>query len=252
MHSTRGHARVTTATATRVAVVMALIAVAFVAGYKVREFDPQFSAWLSRVEGEDGPPEPGTRLRFDATAYCKGTTTASGVAVRVGVAAADPVLLPVGSVVNVATGDERYNGIYAVLDTGPKVQGRHLDLYIWNCNEALAFGRRGVDLTVMRLGWDPQASAPTLIDRLFRGREARRRARAPIPPPSPETSSPGPSAAEIGPPAPADTAPPLDVLPVDTQAAPAQPAVTPSSAVPGVPVTPTPVHPPPPLSPSAP
>ena len=35
-------------------------------------------------------PEPGVKLVFTATAYCKGTTTASGVAVRRGIAAADP------------------------------------------------------------------------------------------------------------------------------------------------------------------
>ena len=37
-------------------------------------------------------------LRFTATAYCKGTTTKSGVKVRAGIAAADPQLLPVGSI----------------------------------------------------------------------------------------------------------------------------------------------------------
>jgi hypothetical protein len=36
---------------------------------------------------------------------------------------------------------------------------------------------------VLRLGWDPKASSPTLIDRLFRGREARRRIPEPEPPP---------------------------------------------------------------------
>jgi hypothetical protein len=51
------------------------------------------------------------------------------------------------------------------MDTGPEVQGRELDLYIWSCNEALRFGRRTVQVTVLRLGWDPQASSPTLISR---------------------------------------------------------------------------------------
>ena len=61
------------------------------------------------------------------------------------------------------------------MDTGPAVQGPELDLYMWSCNEALAFGRKSVDLTVLRLGWDPQASSPRLIDRLFRHREATRK-----------------------------------------------------------------------------
>ena len=29
------------------------------------------------------------------------------------------------------------------MDTGPKVHGRHLDIYIWNCDEALELGRAG-------------------------------------------------------------------------------------------------------------
>ena len=128
-------------------------------------------------------PSPGAQLQFNATAYCKGTTTASGVTVRTGIAAADPQLLPVGTVLNVATGDSRYNGVYTVMDTGPRVQGRILDLYMWSCHEALRFGRRGVQVTVLRLGWDPKASSPGLIDRLFKGREARRRVPIPDAPP---------------------------------------------------------------------
>ena len=84
---------------------------------------------------------PGSRLLFSATAYCKGSTTASGVEVRSGIAAADPDLLPVGSVVQVDAPGTRYDGVYTVMDTGPRVQGRHLDLYMWSCNEALRFGR---------------------------------------------------------------------------------------------------------------
>src|SRR5262245_41120018 len=48
-------------------------------------------------------------LKFSATAYCKGTTTASGVNVRTGIAAADPALLPVGSVIQVYRLGEKYN-----------------------------------------------------------------------------------------------------------------------------------------------
>jgi hypothetical protein len=69
------------------------------------------------------------------------------------------------------------------MDTGPEVKGRELDLYIWSCHEALRFGRKPVQVTVLRLGWDPQASSPTLIDRLFRRRESTRRAPAAQPPP---------------------------------------------------------------------
>jgi len=74
-------------------------------------------------------PNQASHLRFTATAYCKGTTTASGVNVRTGIAAADPDLLPVGSVIQVYKLGERYNGIYTIMDTGPAVQGRHIDVF---------------------------------------------------------------------------------------------------------------------------
>jgi 3D (Asp-Asp-Asp) domain-containing protein len=90
------------------------------------------------------------------------------VNVRTGIAAADPDLLPVGSVVQVDRLGERYNGIYTIMDTGPAVQGRHIDIYMWNCNEALALGRREALLTVLRLGWNPKATAPSLLQRLLR------------------------------------------------------------------------------------
>ena len=118
---------------------------------------------------------PGEQLKFGATAYCKGRTTASGVNVRSGIAAADPALLPVGSVIQVDAPGTRHDGVYTIMDTGPKVQGRRLDLYMWSCHEALKFGYATVQTSVLRLGWSPQASEPGLIARLFRRREAARR-----------------------------------------------------------------------------
>jgi 3D (Asp-Asp-Asp) domain-containing protein len=116
-------------------------------------------------------PAPGLILRFRATAYCKGTTTASGAGIQTGIAAADPDLLPVGSVIRVEGLSSRYNGIYTILDTGPRVQGRQIDVYMWSCNEALAFGRRTIRLQVMRLGWNPRTSTPERVGTEFRRRE---------------------------------------------------------------------------------
>ena len=121
-----------------------------------------------------GRPRLGTAFRFGATAYCKGETTAAGTAVRTGMAAADPALLPLGSVIRVETQDDRYSGIWTVMDTGPEVRGREIDLYVWSCHQALAFGRRDVGVTILRLGWDPQQSAPAAAERLFRRREQDR------------------------------------------------------------------------------
>ncbi|HET9265567.1 MAG TPA: 3D domain-containing protein [Vicinamibacterales bacterium] len=152
-------------------VATALAAVSFALLYEVTALDSKFAARQADLREDTAVPAAGARLRFAATAYCKGTTTASGVNVRTGIAAADPDLLPVGSVIRVERVLEKYAGIYTVLDTGPKVQGREIDIYMWSCHEALAFGRRKIDLTVLRLGWDPQASSPKQVDRLFRQRE---------------------------------------------------------------------------------
>src|SRR5687767_10324466 len=131
-------------------------------------------------------------LRFHATAYCKGPTTASGVNVRTGIAAADPDLLPVGSVVQVYRLGERYNGIYTIMDTGPAVQGRHIDVYMWSCHEALELGRRNTMVTVLRLGWNPGASTPSLVDRLFKQREANQPPKTPWRRPERTPSEPTP------------------------------------------------------------
>lgn len=153
-------------------VVTGTAAVAFAFLYEVTILDSRYAARQAELREGSATPSPGTRLRFTATAYCRGTTTASGVNVRNGIAAADPDLLPVGSVIQVDRLGERYNGIYTVMDTGPAVQGRHIDIYMWNCDEArYEFGRRSAGITVLRLGWNPLASTPKLVDRLFRQRE---------------------------------------------------------------------------------
>src|SRR4051812_10339466 len=121
------------------------VAVSFVLMYEARGMDFRYIASpVSALEGDEEPALPvrRTNLRFAATAYCKGTTTASRANVRPGFAAADPELLPVGSVIQVYRLGEGYNGIYPIRDPGPPVQGRHIDIYMWSCNEALTFGRR--------------------------------------------------------------------------------------------------------------
>jgi rare lipoprotein A (peptidoglycan hydrolase) len=94
--------------------------------------------------------------------------TSSGVAAQRGVTAADPALLPLGSVVQLDFKEDGYDGIYTVLDTGPEVQGREIDLYMWSCNEALRFGRRPVRMIVLRLGWNPRATTRSFMDRFLR------------------------------------------------------------------------------------
>jgi len=134
----------------------------FVSLYEVTTLDSRYAARQAVLHEATALPAPGVRVAFSATAYCKGVTTTSGVAAQSGVAAADPDLLPVGSVIEVDSLESRYNGIYTIMDTGPAVQGRQIDLYMWSCNEALRFGRRSIRLTVLRLGWNPRATTPSL------------------------------------------------------------------------------------------
>jgi 3D (Asp-Asp-Asp) domain-containing protein len=159
-------------------VVTTTAAVAFACLYEVTILDSRYAARQAELRAATEMPTTGARLKFTATAYCKGTTTASGVSVQTGIAAADPDLLPVGSVIQVDTLGDRYNGIYTIMDTGPQVQGRHVDIYMWSCNEALALGRRNASITVLRLGWNPRASGSRLTDR---GLGTREPAHVPIP-----------------------------------------------------------------------
>lgn len=141
-----------------------LLVSAFVLLYEATVSDSRYAELLRGNVGAI----PGTRLQFKATAYCKGHTTASGVAVRSGVAAADPAILPVGSVVQADFESHQYDGIYTIMDTGPEVKGNEIDVYMWSCFDALRFGRQNVRLVVLRLGWNPKDSSP-LMDTLLRG-----------------------------------------------------------------------------------
>ena len=170
--------------------VLVIAVVGFLFVYEAEVFDSRGALWQSIAQS--GSPRPGSQVLFAATAYCKGTTTTSGVNVRSGIAAADPDLLPVGSVIQVDGAGTRHDGVYTIMDTGPKVQGRKLDLYMWSCKEALQFGRRKVRLTVLRLGWSPENSIPGMVDTLFRRREAETKKAEPPPVTLPSTGSDGP------------------------------------------------------------
>jgi 3D (Asp-Asp-Asp) domain-containing protein len=136
-----------------------MTAAGFVLLYEATVIDSRSVDAASAMAAAEIGPVPGARMVFEATAYCKGHTTKSGVRVQAGIAAADPRVLPLGSVIQVGGVPDQYKGIYTVLDTGPEVKGREIDVYIWSCYDALAFGRRKIELTVLRLGWDQTQTA---------------------------------------------------------------------------------------------
>jgi len=102
------------------------------------------------------PVAPGRTVRVAATAYCQGGKTQSGVQVRTGIVAADPAVIPVGSVVRIIDGVA--SGIYTVMDTGADIKGRKIDIYIPDCARADRFGAQQVRLRIIRHGWNPKAS----------------------------------------------------------------------------------------------
>jgi 3D (Asp-Asp-Asp) domain-containing protein len=90
-------------------------------------------------------------MRFTATAHSVEGTSASGQSSQEGTAAADPDVLPLGSRIRVS-GAGKYSGEYKVIDTGRKIQGREIDIYLSNNAEAKQFGKRQVRVEILRLG----------------------------------------------------------------------------------------------------
>jgi 3D (Asp-Asp-Asp) domain-containing protein len=88
-------------------------------------------------------------MTMSATAYCQKGTTASGDHTVRGIVAADPRVLPLGSVVRIRALRVAPNAVYVVRDTGSAIKGRELDIFIPSCHEAVQFGRQRVRVEVL-------------------------------------------------------------------------------------------------------
>ena len=97
-------------------------------------------------------------MKVTATAYCDHGTTKSGTRTRTGIVAADPTVLPVGTVLRILDGPNA--GVYTVMDTGSAVKGPRIDIFMPNCASAERFGEKSVRLRIIRRGWYPKATAP--------------------------------------------------------------------------------------------
>ena len=91
-------------------------------------------------------------LQMRSTAYCLRGNMRTGVRVRDGMAAGDPSVLPLGSVVRVSHPDGRLIGIFVIMDTGGAIRGNKIDLWFDNCREALDWGIRPVVAEVLAIG----------------------------------------------------------------------------------------------------
>ncbi|MDR0310322.1 MAG: 3D domain-containing protein [Acidobacteriota bacterium] len=88
---------------------------------------------------------------FQATAYNITGITKSGLPVAPGHVAADPRVIPLGSMIYIESA--LMGGIYQVTDTGRLIKGRIIDIFIPNYNESIEFGRRKVKVEVLRYGY---------------------------------------------------------------------------------------------------
>jgi 3D (Asp-Asp-Asp) domain-containing protein len=95
---------------------------------------------------------------YVATAYAQQGETASGQIVHRHVVAADPDVLPIGSRIKIKNAG-RYSGEYVVADTGEKIQGRRLDIYLPSAKACRKFGTKPVKVKIVELGDGTRAAA---------------------------------------------------------------------------------------------
>jgi 3D (Asp-Asp-Asp) domain-containing protein len=88
------------------------------------------------------PPEYGDPVPVEITAYClTKTQTRRGRYVRAGIVATDPKLFPLSRYLELYVG-RRYMGRFLIDDTGLKIKGNKIDVWMPTCREARIFGRR--------------------------------------------------------------------------------------------------------------
>ncbi|HEX8691449.1 MAG TPA: 3D domain-containing protein [Longimicrobium sp.] len=92
------------------------------------------------------------RIEMSSTMYCLKGEMRTGVRTRDGMAAGDPRVLPLGSVVRVTHPDGRPIGIFTIMDTGGAIRGNKIDIYVDSCREAERWGRRPAVVEVLAIG----------------------------------------------------------------------------------------------------
>ena len=92
------------------------------------------------------------RMELSSTMYCLKGQMRTGVRTRDGMAAGDPHVLPLGSVVRVSRPNGELIGIFVIMDTGGAIRGNDIDLYVDSCREAERWGRHPVVAEVLDIG----------------------------------------------------------------------------------------------------
>jgi rare lipoprotein A len=102
--------------------------------------------------GWSAPWHRSRSIKMQATAFSQGAQpTSAGTVPHEGIVAADPAILPLGTRIRLSDAGT-YNGIYTVTDTGNKINGRHIDIYIQSVAEAREFGKKMVRVQVLETG----------------------------------------------------------------------------------------------------
>jgi 3D (Asp-Asp-Asp) domain-containing protein len=103
-------------------------------------------------------PEYGEPVPVMLTSYCLRGTTRRGRYVRPGIIAADPRFFPMARYVELYVG-RKYYGRFLVDDTGRKIKGNHIDVWLPSCTDSRNFGvKRGTAVLMPRLPDIRQAS----------------------------------------------------------------------------------------------
>ena len=105
-------------------------------GVVVRAATKDWSRKLHKRPLKAGEPVP-----VLVTAYCLSGTTRRGRYVRPGIVAADRKLFPLSRYIELYAG-EKYLGRFLIDDTGSKIRGAHIDVWLPTCREAKIFGRQ--------------------------------------------------------------------------------------------------------------
>ena len=107
--------------------------------------------------GLQAKTRPHNKNIYEATAYSQAGITASGEHTHRHIVAADPDILPLGTRIKIK-GAGRYSGEYVVADTGTRIQGRRLDIFIPSTAMSKKFGVRPVEVQVIERGKGTAAS----------------------------------------------------------------------------------------------
>jgi len=119
-------------------------------GVAPEEVDRRVREGAERAAAEAFPVS--ARMELSSTMYCLKGEMRTGVRTRDGMAAGDPRVLPLGSVVRVSRPSGELIGIFVIMDTGGAIRGNKIDLYVDSCREAERWGRHPVVAEVLDIG----------------------------------------------------------------------------------------------------